>query len=138
MTPAENFLSRVQHRFTGRDHGIFKSTTRRDKHWSGTFRILADGRLLIFDHGGDSVDEILGAIGLELWDLFPENTEHQGKPKRQAFPATDVLRALHFEVLIVLTASADLITGKALSQIDHDRLVTAVGRIRAAARGAGL
>lgn len=137
-SPREKFLARVEHRTTGRDHGVFRVPTRRDRNMSGTWRELADGRLLVHDHGGDGLEEILAAIGLELADLFPPSTAHQAKPDRQPFPAADVLRALQLEVLVVLTAAADVMAGKAIDTEDRTRLAQAVGRIRAGARGAGL
>ena len=44
MTPLEKFTSRVDHKFTGQDHGIFRVPTRNDRRMSGTFKVEDDGR----------------------------------------------------------------------------------------------
>ena len=53
MSPRDKFLSLVDHKTTGRDHGVFRVPTRRDRTMSGTWRELDDGRLLIHDFGGE-------------------------------------------------------------------------------------
>lgn len=137
MTPRDKFLNLVDHKTTGRDHGMFRVPTRADKTMSGTWRELGDGRLLVHDFGGDSVDSILGAIGLEIGDLFPERAEHQVKPERRAFPALDVLRAIAFEACVVLTAAAAVREGKPLTRVDDERLALACGRLQSAVDAAG-
>lgn len=137
-TPLERFLALVKHRRTGPDHGVFHVPTRKDRHPSGTWRELPDGRLLIWDHGGGSIEEILGAIGLELADLFPKEPEFQSRPERRPFNPADVLRAIAFEALVVLAVAGRLSQGEALPQGDRDRLTLAVSRLQAATRGAGL
>lgn len=134
-SPADKFLSLVPHRFTGKDHGVFKSPTRDDRKWSCTFRILSDDRLLIHDHGGDSAQEILAAVGLTLEDLFPEPITARGKPERRPFPAADCLRAVAFEGAVILSVGAQLLQGK---PFDRERLLIALERINGALSAAGL
>lgn len=138
MTPREKFLSLVDHKATGRDHGMFRVPTRRDRTMSGTWRELADGRLLIHDFGGESVDNILGAIGLQIGDLFPDRLDDHRPRERRPFPAADVLRAIGFEALVVMTAAASVRNGDPLTRTDHDRLGVAVGRIQQALNLAGV
>lgn len=136
-SPREEFLSRVDHKSTGRDHGAFRVPTRRDRTMSGTWRELADGRLLIHDFGGETTDNILAAIGLEIGDLFPERTDHQARPERRPFPALDVLRAVAFEAIVVRCAASAIRSGAALTRIDDERLTIAVSRLQSAADLAG-
>lgn len=136
-SPREEFLSRVDHKSTGRDHGAFRVPTRRDRTMSGTWRELADGRLLVFDHGGESVDNILAAIGLEIGDLFPERSSHQARPERRPFPALDVLRAVAFEAIVVRVAASAVRSGVPLTPTDDERLAVAVGRLQSAVDLAG-
>lgn len=105
---------------------------------SGALRELDDGRMLIHDFGGDSVSEIMSAVGLTLEDLFPGKGPHHGKPERRPFPAADVLRCIAFEALVVATAGAALLAGHPFSAMDRERLVLAVSRIHAAVRAGGL
>ncbi len=134
----EKFLALVDHKTTGRDHGMFRVPTRRDKNMSGTWRELPDGRLLIHDFGGESVDTILAAIGLTLSDLFPERIDDYQPKERRPFPAADVLRAVGFEALVVLMAATSIRKGEPLSRQDNDRLLVSVQRLQSALTLAGV
>lgn len=102
-------------------------------------RELDDGRVLVHCFAGCDVHQIVGAVGLQITDLFPpRETSHHYPRERRPFPAADVLRAIGFEVLVVMTAGAALLDGKPFSQADRERLALAVGRIRAAAQLAGV
>ena len=136
--PVDIFLSLVEHKRTGRDHGLFRVPTRDDKRMSGTWRELSDGRLLIHDFGGHSTIDILAAIGLDVTDLFPERTTHQPRPERRPFPASDVLRAVAFEAVVVKCAAARIRIGEPLIRQDHERLGLAVERLRNAVDAAGV
>lgn len=138
MTPREKFLSLVDHKATGRDHGMFRVPTRRDRTMSGTWRELADGRLLIHDFGGESVDNILGAIGLQIGDLFPDRLDDHRPRERRPFPAADVLRAIGFELTVALFAVQAVCNGRPLSDADQERLRTAYTRIQKALNLAGV
>lgn len=140
VSPAEKFLSRVEGvRQTGAGRWIFKVPTRKDNRPSGSARELDDGRLLIHDFGGDSVADILAAVGLEMSDLFPDDHRgDQGKSERRPFLATDALRCVAFEALVVAAAAAAMATGEPLSSVDRDRLLVAAERLNSAAKVAGL
>ena len=139
MTPAEKFLSRVDGvKQTGPGRWIFRVPTRKDKRPSGSARELEDGRLLIHDFAGDSVPEILAAVGLEMTDLFPEKITTDKRGERRPFPAADALRCVAFECLVVAAAAAALAAGQPISSVDRERLLVAAERLRNAASGAGL
>lgn len=140
MTPLEKFLSRadvVKHK-SGATHGVFKCPAHADKRASATWRELDDGRLLIHCFAGCGAGEILSALSLEMTDLFPEKMTDQGKRERRPFVATDVLRCVAFEALVVAAAAAALATGEPLSTVNRERLVMAAERLQAAAKSAGL
>lgn len=141
-SPIDNLLSRLDRvKRTGPSTWMASCPTRDDKHPSMTIRELDDGRVLIHDFGGDSVEEILGAIGLTFSDLYPPRpADHAyiGKPERRPFPAADILRAIAFEATIVALAGAAIVAGEPFSQFDKDRLLMAVGRINAALDAGGL
>jgi hypothetical protein len=97
-----------------------------------TIKEEPDGRILMHCFQGCSVVDVLGAIGVDIAELFPEETVVHGKPVTKKFYASDVLAALQFESRIVLLASYDLEKGKALSPEDQARLKVAMGRINEA------
>lgn len=138
-SPAEVFLSRVEGvKRTGPGRWIFRVPTRKDKRPSGSAKELKDGRLLIHDFAGDSAVDILAAVGLTLTDLYPERlTDHAGRDRR-SFLATDALRCVAFEAIVVAAAAAMLATGDPLSPHDRERLLVAAERLSSAARTAGL
>jgi len=127
----ETLLQRLDKvRRTGPDRWIASCPTRHDKTPSMTIRELPDGRVLVHDFGGDSVDDILAAVGLEMSELFPPHLLSDGrKPERKPFYADDALRCLAFEAKLVRLAALETLEGKPLSEIDFDRLEVAVERI---------
>ena len=101
-----------------------------DKRPSLLLTETTDGRVLIKCWAGCEVEDVLAAIGLQFKDLYPERLpNHSYKPVRQPFNARDVLRALAFEVTIVLLCSKVLLQGLALSEEDQQRLSDAFTRI---------
>ncbi|MFZ4539637.1 hypothetical protein [Propionivibrio sp.] len=139
-SPAEKFLARADvYRYkAGATHGVFKCPAHADKRASATWRELDDGRLLIHCFAGCDAPSILAAIGLEMTDLYPERLTDSGKRERRPFLATDALRCVAFEALVVAAAAAALATGEPLSSVDRDRLMVAAERLTGAARSAGL
>lgn len=139
-SPAEKFLSRVQAQKykAGADHGVFKCPAHGDKRASASWRELPDGRLLVHCFAGCSAEEILSSISLTLSDLYPECNPEHGKHERRPFLATDALRCVSFECLVVSAAASSLATGTPLSSVDRDRLLLASERLISAANAAGL
>jgi hypothetical protein len=126
-------LDKVKRSTTDPNRWIASCPTRADKHPSMSIRELPDGRVLVHDFGGDSVHEILAAVGLEMSDLFPPRQLFDGrKPERKPFYADDALRCLAFESKLILLAALETIEGKPLNDGDFDRLVLAVERIETA------
>jgi hypothetical protein len=110
-----------------------------DKGPSLSIRETDDGRVLVHCFAGCSVHEIVQAVGIELSDLFPPRDDGQHyRPERRPFPATDALRAIGFEALVVCAAAAALATGEPLSAVDRERLLQAGERIQSALSAAGI
>ena len=133
MTPAEKFVQRL-----GKVKGRNGSWTaccpaHDDKSPSLSIREGEDGRVLVHCFGGCDVQEVLGAVGMDMSDLFPEKQErYEGQTSKQmkpAFYATDLLRIAYFECLVVMIAAYDIRQGKKLSESDMDRLQVAQQRI---------
>lgn len=129
-------LDRV--RQTGPGRWVASCPCRDDKRPSMTIRELDDGRVLIHDFGGSSPAEILAAVGLTFSDLFPEALTEYAKPERRPFTATDALRCIGFEALLVATTAARLSAGQLIDGADRERLLLAASRIRGALDGCGL
>ena len=135
---ADEILSRLSGvKRTGAGRWIAKCPAHADGHASLSIRELDDGRVLLHDFAGCSVAEILGAIGLDFGDLFPERLGHHLPPERRPFAAADALRAVAFEGLVVSCAAAALASGEPLSDLDRDRLLTAAARVEAALETTG-
>lgn len=97
-----------------------------------------DGIVLLHCFAGCSVEDILDSIGLTFDDLFPPRDIGHRKPARRPFPATDALRIIGREALIVCAGAASVSSGMPLSEIDRERLVQAAGRIQGALNAAGV
>lgn len=138
MSAVDALLSRLDRvRQTGPGRWVASAPTREDKHPSLTIRELDDGRILLHDFGGDSVEDILGAVGLTFSDLYPDKPG-DSKRERRPFPAADIIRAAAFEALVVATAGAALLEQRPFSEADRERLMTAVGRLQSAVTAGGL
>jgi hypothetical protein len=105
-----------------------------DKSPSLALRELDDGRILMHCFGGCSTDAVLGAIGLDMTDLFPDKIDPAAAPVRNPFSASDLLRIIYRETLIVNICAEDMSRGKQLSGDDRDRLKLAAERISEASR----
>lgn len=122
---------------TGRDSWAARCPAREDRTPSMTIRLLDDGRILLHDFGGSSVDSILGAVGLTFDDLYPEREADPykpNKPERMPFNPRDVLAAIATESLIVGIAGVQIGNGEPLQDDDRERLLLAVSRVQEAAR----
>lgn len=125
----ENLLSRLAKvKPTGRGTWLGRCPAHEDGSPSMTVRECDDGRVLVHCFAGCSVYDIVGAVGMELSDLFPPKPIDHAKPIRRPFPAADVLEALSSESLAVLYFAKEV---KAGHPIDHPRLVKAIERIEA-------
>ena len=93
-----------------------------------------DGRTLVKCHAGCSIDEVLGAVGLTINDLFERRLAYNHSSMRRPFPALDVLKCVASEATVVATAACNVRAGISLSDDDHERLLVAHERIHEAKR----
>jgi CHC2 zinc finger len=98
-----------------------------------------DGTILLHCFSGCSPEDVCGAIGVEMHELFPPRrnewvpgAEKVVKFGSVRFSAIDALRCLAGEGSIMLLLAADMTEGKVLGEDEQDRLATALGRIQAA------
>lgn len=142
MMSVDLLLSRLEG-VTRTPGGSYKARcpAHQDKHPSLTVKETPDGVVLIKCWAGCTAAEVVSAAGLDMVDLFPPRAADPrlvGKPVRRPFPATDILRTIAFEALIVGCAAATLAAGEPLALIDRERLMLAVSRIQEALQAGGL
>jgi hypothetical protein len=126
---------------TGQDRWLARCPAHGDKRASLSIREVDTGATLVHCFAGCSVHEVVGAVGLELSDLFPSrpaDPAHVGKPERRPFPAADILRAIAFEAVVVGVAASAMLAGEPFTLVDRDRLMLAVSRIQSALDAGGL
>jgi hypothetical protein len=140
VSAADRILDRLEHvRQTAPDRWLAKCPSHEDKTPSLSMRQLDDGRVLLYDFGGCSVEDILAAIGLELGDLFDQPRKHYSQRTRMRIPARDLLAIIDAEALTVGMIALQFRDGRQLSQEDWERLSVAIARIgRARDHGAPL
>lgn len=130
MRPVDLLLSRLERvRRTGPDRWIARCPTREDRHPSLAIRELDDGRVLLHDFGGDDVQEIVAAIGLQLSDLFPAKPGAAALPARRPFSASDLLELVAFECSVAVVICADVLRARAVVDSDFARLLVAASRL---------
>ena len=123
-------LSRLEKvRKTGRDSWVACCPAHDDRNPSMTLRELDDGRILLHCFAGCSVEEVLASTGLSFDALVPEKPLEHGKPERRAFPASDVLACLTFELTVVSVALQWQRQHGMLTAQEEDRLRLARSRI---------
>lgn len=130
----DTLLQRLTKVKGGRGHWTACCPAHEDRSPSLAVTETDDGRILLKCFGGCSVQEIVGAIGMDMTDLFPDSNDHYKPKVKNAFYATDLLKLIEFESTIVIIAANDLANGKQLSDNDRSRLKQAHERILEAIR----
>jgi len=94
-----------------------------------------NGSVILKDHAGCEVAQIVQALGLQMSDLFParlqDSTPEGRRQARTAIREASVLAAMalvEYESRVVLILAGDLLRGQT-SESDIDRARTAVQRI---------
>lgn len=132
---ADKLLSRLRRvRRTGPGKWIASCPTREDKSPSLSIREETDGRLLLYDFGGDSVEAILAAVGLSFADLYPPQPGTFAKPVRRPFNASDVLSLVAFESAVAVLVISDVVRHEGATEDDLARLLVAAQRLGDAAK----
>lgn len=95
-----------------------------------------DGKVLLHCFAGCSVESVVGALGMEMTDLFPPKVSYERQPRTKFF-ASDLLRVIKSETDFVMVCAYHLSRGKKLSQVDLERLKKAHERIDTAMEASG-
>lgn len=89
-------------------------------------------RVLLHAFCGCQTDDVLGALGLSVTDLFDAPKEHRREPQAPRISPRDVLASLSQEVTFVSLLAADFLERKEITEADWVRLAKAASRISAA------
>ncbi|MFM7009213.1 MAG: DNA primase [Betaproteobacteria bacterium] len=108
----------------------------RDRNASLSVREAPNGAVLIHCFAGCAIEEISGAMELQISELFPPRERSGREPQRIAkvLTAGQALEILNGEILFAATASANLAKGLGLSNADHQRLMVCASRVGAIAK----
>jgi hypothetical protein len=127
-----NLLGRLSKvKSTGRNSWLACCPAHDDRSPSLSIKEESDGHILLHCFAGCSAVDVVGAVGVDIGDLFPEQVHHKA-PVKKKFYATDILEAIKFESQIVLLAAFELKKNKPLDETDLQRLQLAYERIREA------
>ena len=144
MNPVEKLLTRLE-KVKGRN-GSWTACcpAHEDKGPSLAVRENEDGRILLHCFAGCETANVLDAIGMDMTDLFPPDSKRreypvEGKPSmKPAFFASDLMRIIHFEALVVQIVAFDIANGKPVTEETRERMLTAYQRIDEAVRYANV
>ena len=127
----DDLLSKLEKVRGGRGRWTACCPAHGDKNPSLAIRLTDDDRILLKCFAGCSAAEVVESVGMSLSDLFPEDGMRTiaGKSERRPFSASDLLRIVEFEALVVSLCAKDMAAGKMLSNSDQGRLKTAHQRI---------
>lgn len=127
MRPFDLLLSRLEGvRSTGKGKCVARCPSHGDQHPSLSLKELDDGTVLLHCFAGCDAAEVIGAVGLELSDLFPPRSPDGRKPERSPFNAADLIHLAAWESLIASIVASDIAHGRTS---DRARLVTAASRL---------
>lgn len=134
----ETLLSRLDAvKPTGAGRWLARCSAHEDRSPSLAIRETEDGTVLVHCFAGCETEAVLSAVGLTFSDLYPPRLGDHRKPERHPFPASDILKALAHEALVVAFAAFDIHAGVKYSDEDRNRLLLAAQRIRAAVKVSG-
>ena len=141
MTQVEQLLSRLA-RVKGRN-GSWTACcpAHDDKGPSLAVTEREDGRILMHCFAGCNISDVLGALGMDMNDLFPPKAKtFDGiRPAiKPAFFASDLMRIIHLESLVVQIVAFDIAKGKPVNEETRKRMLTAYERIDEAVRYANV
>jgi len=144
VTPVERFLSRLEAVKGRLGAWTARCPAHNDRGPSLAVREADDGRVLVHCFAGCETESVLRAVGMDFSDLWPADERRRdypttGKPKiKPAFYASDLIRILSFEALVVSICAHDMKRGKVLSDEDRERLGVSQQRIEEVMHYAGL
>lgn len=112
---------------------VARCPAHKDRTASLSIRELDDGRTLVHCFAGCEVGAVLGAIGLDLADLYPPRKDSGAghSVEQRPFSVRDLIGALQAELRVAWVLLADLGAGRPATDADRRRALKARDRCAA-------
>lgn len=139
MSKLDNLLSRLTKvKKTGKDSFIACCPAHQDKSPSMTIREVEEGKLLIHCFAECSVENIIGAIGLDFADIMPDKVDDVIRKSRKIpFSPADVLACVKADAGYLYLIMCELDKGNIFTQDQILKAKKAAARIYSAAELGG-
>ena len=144
MTPVERMLEKLTKVKGGKGRWTACCPAHNDRGPSLAIRELEDGRVLIHCFAGCETLSIVQALGMDMTDLFPPDSKRREYPVegkkglKPAFFASDLMRIISFEALVVAICAYDMSQGKKIGEVDRERMKLSQQRIEEAMKYANV
>jgi hypothetical protein len=125
----ETLLSRLE-RVKGRN-GSYTACCPAHADKSPSLSIREEGgKIVLHCFAGCEVSAVIGAVGMDMTDLFPPKQIDYARPQPKVrFFASDLLKLIQFETQVVMVAAYAMARGEPLPETDKARLKLAYERI---------
>lgn len=135
MSKLDNLLSKLDKvKSNGNGKWLARCPAHADKSPSLAIKETEDGKILIHCFSGCSSSEVVGAIGLELSELMPDNPMYRKGAKPPKFNKYELFDRVTYEAIILSLAFRQLQGGGVLSPADCQRAIQAENTINNIAR----
>lgn len=99
-----------------------------DTNPSLSIKVLDDGRVLIHCFAGCAIDQVLGALRLELSDLYP-NSPPPANASTARWNYLDLLLMARREMQVAVIALGDVLADRPINESDRERPLAAQSRL---------
>lgn len=107
-----------------------------DKKPSLSITLSQSDTILLRCWSGCSVEEVVGAVGMDMQDLFPKDVQAHHVPKeRRPFSADQAAKVVAADAMLTAMVISRVRRGDKVSQVDMDAIIDAHARCTAIARG---
>lgn len=106
-----------------------------DKKPSLSVTLAQSGAILLKCWTGCSAEEIIGAVGMEMTELFPPMDRHHHPKERRPFSADQAASVIASDASILVMAAAKLRNKEPLTPKDMDDIIDIHTRANAIKRG---
>lgn len=120
---AAEFLSKLEKvKRTADGEWVGCCPSHEDRSPSLAVKETKDGRILVHCFAGCKFEDVCGAVGVEIQDLFPERPPSDNHVKPLPFNPRTLLKAMVFNYTMVAVCASDMAQGRPLSPETKDRL----------------
>lgn len=106
-----------------------------DKNPSLSITLSNSDTILLKCWAGCSAEEVVNSVGMEMTDLFPEQTKYHAPQERRPFSADQAAKVIALDALTVAVAAAKVRNKEPLIQKDIDDLLDIHVRANTIGRG---